>query len=99
MGKVEGGGRKESGDGLRLEFKRSTDMCHVADLTPWLFTCPLTSFPVSSACAPRSPPCSALLPSSSSARRWFMLYPSLTITIAVLLPLGIAVNWLKRNYK
>ncbi|KAG2450011.1 hypothetical protein HYH02_000115 [Chlamydomonas schloesseri] len=30
---------------------------------------------------------------------WFMLYPSLTITIALLLPLGIAVNWLKRNIK
>ncbi|KXZ42802.1 hypothetical protein GPECTOR_117g367 [Gonium pectorale] len=30
---------------------------------------------------------------------WFMLYPSLAVTIAVLLPLGIAVNWLKRNVK
>ncbi len=31
--------------------------------------------------------------------RWFMLYPSLTFTVAVLLPLGVAVNWLKRNIR
>ncbi|GLC43995.1 hypothetical protein PLESTB_000217900 [Pleodorina starrii] len=28
---------------------------------------------------------------------WFMLYPSLAVTIALLLPLGVAINWLKRN--
>ncbi|GLI65757.1 hypothetical protein VaNZ11_009372 [Volvox africanus] len=30
---------------------------------------------------------------------WFMLYPSLAVTIALLLPLGIAINWLKRNVR
>ncbi|KAG2493875.1 hypothetical protein HYH03_007813 [Edaphochlamys debaryana] len=30
---------------------------------------------------------------------WFMLYPSLTFTLGVLLPIGATVNWLKRNVK
>lgn len=29
----------------------------------------------------------------------FMIYPSLTFTVLLLLPLGVAVNWLKRNVR
>ncbi len=30
---------------------------------------------------------------------WFVLYPSLAFCFAVMLPLGLATNWLKRNVK
>lgn len=34
-----------------------------------------------------------------SMHEWFILYPSLTFTSLLLLPLGYVVNWLKRNVK
>ncbi len=30
---------------------------------------------------------------------WFLLYPSLAFTAAVMLPTGLLTNWLKRNIK
>ena len=30
---------------------------------------------------------------------WFYLYPSLAFCAAVMLPIGFATNWLKRNVK
>ena len=36
---------------------------------------------------------------SSMGPWWFLVYPSLAFTLAVMLPLGAATNWLKRNVR
>ncbi len=38
-------------------------------------------------------------PSLAPIQGWFLLYPSLAFTLALLLPLSWACNWLKRHAK